>query len=255
MPYRIIHLFFMLMLASCGTTDTFYNSSDSSINKKNFVNKGFAIIYNQDLYNKKKISKKMDSREMVVLQKNLKKGTIVRIKNILNDKTIIAKVGPKSDYPHFNNVVITERISNEIDLDMNEPYVEVYEVLQNSTFIAKKAKTFAKEKEVADKAPVDSVNINDLNSTNKKKPKIVSREFNYIIKVADFYFKDTAQSMVNKIIKETNVKKVKIQNLSDTEYRVFIGPYFDIKALQKGFNGINILGFENIEIIKNDKKN
>ena len=61
--------------------------------------------------------------------------------------------------------------------------------------------------------------------------------------------------MVNKIIKETNVKKVKIQNLSDTEYRVFLGPYFNIKALQKGFNGINILEFENIEIIKNDKKN
>ena len=147
-------------------SDTLYNKQELS--KKNFVNKGFAIVYSQDLYNEKKISKKMDSREMVVFQKNLKKGTIVRIKNILNDKTIIAKVGSKSEYPLFNNVVITERISNEIDLDLNEPYVEVYEVLQNSTFIAKKAKTYAKEKEVADKAPVDTVNINDLNSTNKK---------------------------------------------------------------------------------------
>ena len=37
-----------------------------------------------------------------------------------------------------------------------------------------------------------------------------------------------------------------------TKYRVFLGPYSDIKALQKGFNGINILNFENIEIITND---
>ena len=152
MFYRKIYLCLFLMLTSCVTSDTLYNKQELS--KKNFVNKGFAIVYSQDLYNEKKISKKMDSREMVVFQKNLKKGTIVRIKNILNDKTIIAKVGSKSEYPLFNNVVITERISNEIDLDLNEPYGEVYEVLQNSTFIAKKAKTYAKEKEVADKAPV-----------------------------------------------------------------------------------------------------
>ena len=41
-----------------------------------------------------------------------------------------------------------------------------------------------------------------------------------------------------------------MQMRSDTEYRVFLGPYTDIKSLQKGFNSINILQFENIEIIK-----
>ena len=56
---------------------------------------------------------------MIVFQKNLKKGTIVRIKNILNDKTVLAKVGSRSEYPIFNNVVVTERISNEIDLDLD----------------------------------------------------------------------------------------------------------------------------------------
>ena len=56
--------------------------------------------------------------------------------------------------------------------------------------------------------------------------------------------------MVNRILKETDEKNVKIQILSDTEYRVFLGPYMDIKSLQKGFNSINILQFENIEIIK-----
>ena len=241
------------MSTSCTTTNIYKNKIN--LNKKNFINKGFTLIYNENLYNEKKISKKIDNRELIVLQKNLKKGTIVRIKNILNNKTIIAKVGPDSNYPIFNNSVITERISNEIDLDVNEPYIEIYEVIQNSSFIAKKSKTFEKEKEVANKAPVDSVSINDLNLTVKKKKKIKKDKFNYIIKVADFYFEDTAQSMVNKIVEQTSIKRVKIRNLSTTKYRVFIGPYTDINALQKDFNSINILQFENIEIIKNDKKN
>ena len=248
MFYKKFYILLILILTSCITTD--HKSHKININNKNFVNKGFAVVYNDDLFELKQISKKIDNREMVVFQKNLKKGTIVRIKNILNGKTILAKVGPKADYPIFNNVVVTERISKEIDLDLNEPYVEVYEVIHNSTFIAKKAKIYEKEKEVANKAPVDSVNINDLNSSDEKKIKPVKAKFKYIIKVADFYFKDTAQSMVNRILKETDEKNVKIQMRSDTEYRVFLGPYTDIKSLQKGFNSINILQFENIEIIK-----
>ena len=250
MFYKKFLILFLIITTSCTRTDIYNNKIN--LNKKNFINKGFALVYNEDLYNQKKISKKINSRELIVLQKNLKKGTIVRIKNILNNKAIIATVGSKSDYPIFNNVVITERISKEIDLDLDEPYIEIYEVIQSSTFVAKKAKTFENEKEVANKAPVDNVNINDLNLSVKKKKIVKKAKFNYIIKVADFYFKDTAQSMVNKILKKTSLKKVKIRNLSSTEYRVFIGPYSNIKALQKGFNSINILQFENIEIIKND---
>ena len=108
------------------------------------------------------------------------------------------------------------------------------------------------EKEVANKAPVDNVSINDLNNTIVNEVKIKKTKFNYVIKIADFYFQDSAQSMVNKILNNTSIKKVEIKNLSDTEYRVFTGPYFDIKALQNDFNSINILQFENIEIIKND---
>lgn len=252
MFYKKFLILIFIISTSCSTTDIYKNKIN--LNKKNFINKGFALVYNEDLYNQKKISKKIDSRELIILQKNLKKGTIVRIKNILNNKSIIAKVGPNSNYPVFNNAVITKRISKEIDLDLNEPYIEIYEVIQNSSFIAKKTKTFEQEKAVADKAPVDSVSINDINIVVKKNKKIKKDKFNYIIKVADFYFEDTAQSMVNKIVEQTSVKKVKIRNLSTTKYRVFIGPYTNINALQKDFNSINILQFENLEIIKNDKK-
>ena len=47
-------------------------------------------------------------------------------------------------------------------------------------------------------------------------------------------------------------KKPKIKKISNNIYRVYLGPYNNIKSLQKSFNDINILEFDNIEIIKND---
>ena len=124
--------------------------------------------------------------------------------------------------------------------------------MNNSSFIAKKAKTFDEEKVVADKAPIDSISINDLNSEVAKTEHVKLNKFNYSIKIADFYFKDTALTMVDRIKKETSVNNSGIQVLSNTQYRVFLGPFNNINSLQKAFNDINVLQFENIEIIKND---
>jgi len=254
MNYKYFLILFFFTITCCST----YTATDNEINvltTDNFKNKGFALIYNDNLYKQKIISKKIDNRSLIIFQKNLRKGTTVRVKNILNQKTIIAKVGSKSKYPLFNNSVISNRISKEIDLDPNEPYVEIYEISHNSSFIAKKAKTFNEEKQVANKAPIDSISVNDLNLSDKKINEVKLNKFDYTIKIADFYFKNTAISMIDRINKETLVKKIGVKNLSDTQYRVFLGPFFNIKTLQKAFNDVNVLQFENIEIIKNDKNN
>ena len=251
MNYKYFLILSFFTFIGCST----YTNTNNEINvlkKNNFKNKGFALIYDDNLYKQKIISKKIDNRSLIIFQKNLKTGTTVRVKNILNQKTILAKVGNKSKYPLFNNSVISNRISREIDLDPNEPYVEIYEILHNSSFIAKKAKTFNEEKQVADKAPIESISVNDLNLGDNKIDEVKLNKFNYIIKIADFYFKDTAMSMMDRINKETLVKKIGVKNLSDTQYRVFLGPFFNIKTLQKAFNDVNVLQFENIEIIKND---
>ena len=52
------------------------------------------------------------------------------------------------------------------------------------------------------------------------------------------------------LIDETNIKKPIIKKLSQTKYRVLLGPFNDIKKLEKSFNEINVLNFENIEILK-----
>ena len=223
--------------------------------KKNyFLNKGFALVYNDDLYKKKLIESKIENRSIIIFQRNLKKNSTVKITNLINSKYIIAKVGKRTKYPFFYNSVISQRISEELEINELEPYIEIKEIIANSSFIAKKAKTFDEEKKVSGKAPIDSISVNNLNdSIQKKKKKVKKSKFNYIIKIADFYFKNTAKSMIDRIKKETLVNNARIQNLSSTQYRVFLGPFNNINSLQKAFSDIRTLEFENIEIIKNAK--
>ena len=85
----------------------------------------------------------------------------------------------------------------------------------------------------------------------KKRLLIKKKNFKYSIKIADFYYKESAESMINRIKKETNIKKPFIKKISNTKYRVLLGPFDDIKKIENTFNKIKILEFENLEILKN----
>ena len=58
--------------------------------------------------------------------------------------------------------------------------------------------------------------------------------------------------MKSRILSETTIKKINVDKLSSTTFRVFIGPYNNLNSLKKSFNAINVLEFDNIEIIKNN---
>ncbi len=216
------------------------------------MNKGFALIFDNNLYEKKIISKKIEERSLIIFQKNLKKNTKVKITNINNNKSIIATVGDNVNYPSFNNAVLSIRIADEIALTDNEPYVEILEVLEGSIFVAKVAKTFDEEKNVASKAPVNNISISNLNKKKKQKKNEFKKKFSYKIKIADFYFNDSALMLVERINNETGVKGAKIKKITEKKYRVYLGPFNNISSLQKSYNDINTLEFDNIEIIKND---
>ena len=246
-------IFLAIILTSCETTN---KKVITNKDFKNYSNDGFALIFNNDIFKKRIVSKKIDQRSLVIFNNKLKKDTDIKITNLLNEKYLIAKVGKSSKYPIFYNSVISERIATELDIDPDQPYVRVETINSNNTFVANKAKTFDEEKKVADKAPIDSISVNDLNSdVSKKIEKENEKKFDYTIKIADFYFKDTALSMIDRIKKETPVDDFGIIKLSNTEYRVYLGPFYSINSLQKAFNDINVLEFENIEIIKNEKYN
>ena len=255
MHYKHIIVVLLIFLNSC-VNYPIDKKIETKQRKNYFLNKGFALVYNDDLYKKKLIKTKIENRSLIILQRNLKENSTVKITNLINSKYIIAKVGKRAEYPFFYNSVISQRISQKLEINELEPYIEIKEIVANSSFIVKKAKTFDEEKKVADIAPVDSISINNLNDNNiKKTKKIIKSKFSYIIKIADFYFKNSAKSMNDRIKKETPITNVRIQNLSNTQYRVFLGPFNNINSLQKAFNDISTLEFENIEIIKDDKNN
>ena len=237
----------ILFLFSCKQSDLHERNIDQNFLFE-YKNSGFTLVYNDDL----KIKKKIDDRSLSIFHKSLKKNSFVKITNPLNQKTIIAEViSNKVEFSDFFNSIITPRIAEELSLDLNEPYIDLILISQNSTFIAKKSKTFDEEKKVAEKAPVDGIKIDNLGeSNNKKKETTSSNNFQYLIKIADFYYKDSANSMVNRIISETNINNPSIKKLSHTKYRVLLGPFNDIKKLKESYNEIKSLNFENLEILK-----
>ena len=117
--------------------------------------------------------------------------------------------------------------------------------------VKSKSKMFEEERSVAEKAPVDWILINDLNKKKVQNNKIKNKKFSYSIKIADFYYKDSAKIMINRIKNEANLKNIKIIKLSETKYRVLLGPFNDIKSLKDSFEKMNFLDFENLEILKN----
>ena len=249
MNYKIILLLLIsLFLFGCEQLNSKKSSKIIFKPENSYKNLGFALIYNSDLKN----IKELEVRSLNIYHKSLKKKSIVKITNPNNGKYLIAKVkSNKVKFSNFYNSILSLRIIEELELDLKDPYIELVLVPKGSTFVAKKAKMFDEERSVAEKAPVDGIQINDLNDKKKIKKIVNNKNFSYSIKVADFYYKETAQMMINRIKEETSIINLTINRLSQTKYRVLIGPFSDIKSLKKSFEKMDILNFENLEILKN----
>ena len=251
MNYKSILIVFFIFLVGCEQNNLKKDVVNREIMSK-YKNSGFTLVYDPVLKKEKKISKKIDNKSLFIFHKNLKKNSFVKITNPINQKTVIAEViSNKVRFSDFYNSVITSRIADELSLNLNEPYIDLVLISQNSTFIAKKAKTFNEEKKVAEKAPVDGIQIDNLGDVNQPKNEAKKDNiFSYSIKIADFYYKDSAKNMSDRIIEETNIVNPVIKTISNTKYRVLLGPFNDIKKLEDSFNEIKSLDFENIEILK-----
>ena len=251
MNYKSILIVFFIFLLGCEQNNLKKDVVNREIMSK-YKNSGFTLVYDPVLKKEKKISKKIDNKSLFIFHKNLKKNSFVKITNPINQKTVIAEViSNKVRFSDFYNSVITSRIADELSLNLNEPYIDLVLISQNSIFIAKKAKTYNEEKKVAEKAPVDGIQIDNLGDVNQSKNEAKKDNiFSYSIKIADFYYKDSAKNMSDRIIDETNITNPVIKTISNTKYRVLLGPFNDIKKLEDSFNEIKSLDFENIEILK-----
>ena len=249
MKSKILLIFlFSFSLFGCEQTISKSKLKTDLVFENRYKNLGFALIYDE---NQKKI-KKLDQRSLDIFHKSLKRRSVVKITNPKNGKSLIAYVkSNRVKFSNFYNSILSPRIAEDLELDFKEPYVEIALVSKNTTFVAKKAKTFDEERSVAEKAPIDGIQINDLNEKKIKKEIKKSKKFLYSIKIADFYYEKTASMLVNRVKKETKLKNISIIKLSQTKYRVLIGPFDDIKSLKDSFEKIDLLNFENLEILNN----
>ena len=248
MKFEKLIILLIFFLANCDQYAVKQKDNFNELKTLKYKNSGFTLVFNENLD-----VKNLEERSLDILHASLKKKSLVKITNPINNKSIIARVkSTNKNFSSFYNSVISKRIAEEIELDLDEPFIEIISITKDSTFVAKKSKTFEEEKEVAEKVPVDGIQISDLNKKKtKKKKKKVNKKFLYSIKVADFYYKDTAMLIVDKIKKETKLKNLKIIELTKTNYRVLIGPFNDINSLKESFEKMKPLYFENLEILKN----
>ena len=244
---NLIFFILLVFLVSCNQFDNKKNKLVLKTEKK-YKNSGFALIYNDNFK-----SKKLDQRSLQIFHNNLKAKSQVKITNPVNNKSLIAEIkSNRVKFSNFYNSVITDRIVEELEINSLEPYIEIVLISKDRTFIAKKSKTFEEEKKVAEKAPIDGIQISSLNDDNDKKDKKKSKKtFSYSIIVADFYYKKSANLMIDRIKKETLLDNINLIKISQTNYRVLLGPFNDINSLKESFEKMKSLNFENLKILKN----
>ena len=255
MNYKSILLIFCILLSGC------INPQKSEIINENkfkfYSNKGFTLIYKDDLLENNIVDNSIDSRSLIVFNDRLTVDTPVKITNMLNGKNLLARIGVNSKYPSFYNSVISKRIADELQINLKQPYIKIQTIANNSSFIANEAITFDEEKKVANKAPVENIIIENISVKKDSKKNIKKKnelkmdsEFKYIIKFADLYFEESAFILKNRLIDEFKLKNVKINKISKNSFRVFLGPFSTLDSIRKSFESINVFYFDNLEIVK-----
>ena len=244
MKYKL--LIFLFFILSCSPHLKTLNQ------KEPYSSKGIAYIYNDIDFNNKIIKGKMNSTVMQISQKNLKIGTLLKISNPKNKKSVVLKNTKRIKYPDFYKILITEPVVRELELNVDLPILEIIELKKNKSFVAKKAKIFNEEKKIPSKAPVASVQISNI-SKNKIK-KINKTPDDIYIHICTFYSFETAKFLRSRIVKQVNEldKKVKIKKINNKETHVISGPYRSINLLKNDYSRLKNFGFEELDIFINE---
>ena len=205
-----------VFLFSCSAHLTTINS------KKPYTSTGFAYVYNDFDFSEKIIKGKMNNETMQISHQNVKTGTLIRLTNPKNKKTLTLKNIKRIRYPVFYKILITKAVAKELNLNTDLPVIEIIEIRKNKSFIAKKAKIFNEEKKISSKAPVASVKISNI---SKNKIRNLKKNNDQIfIHIATFYSVNTAKFLKDRITKEIpdlNYKKLSIKKTPNSS-----NPYF-----------------------------
>jgi len=244
----LVFSLFFFILSSCAD----YKSGTKIIKKEKsyFSSTGFALIYDEALYTDKVVKKKIDNNEIYIVHNFLRGNTPVQISNPENSKFILTKVSKRSEYPKIFNVLISKKIAEILDLDENNPFVELNEVKKNKTFVAKESNTFDEEKNVAQSAPVDEITMQVLSSNDTEVKKNIKKKYSYFLIIGDFYYHESALNLKDELLKKVKSDKFFIKKITENSHRLGLGPFKNFKALKSTYISLNNLGFDNLDIYK-----
>ena len=235
----------ILLLYSCAE----YNieKSTQKKNKQYYSSSGFALIYDENFYKDRVVSKKINNEEIIVMHNILKRNTPVKIINPENSKIIDTKIFKRAIYPNIFNAVISKKIAAILELDTDNPYIEIIETKRNKTFIAKEGNTFEEEKNVAQKVPVNEITMDDL---TKKESKVKKNKIkkNFILVISDFYYIDSANNLKKDLLKKININNISVKKINNNKYRLLVGPFENFNALKTTYISLNNSGFEDLNI-------
>ena len=235
--------FIFLLLTSCAEL----NVNKNIANKKYYSSAGFALIYTDKLFQEKVVNVKLNNNDVVVMHNFLKANTPVKIINPKNSKFIDTKIYKQAIFPNIFHAVISEEVSSILDLDENNPYIEIFEIKKNKTFIAKKSNIFDVERNVAEKAPINEISIDNLTEIETESLKKLEKE-NFIIVISDFYYLESAENLKNDLAKKIRTKDISIKKINDNKYRLFVGPFENFNALKNTYISLNNLGFDTLNV-------
>ena len=245
MIYRLLLLFFLI--SSCKQIST------DSESIQLFNSKGIAFIYNENDLANKVINKKLNNELIQIAHNKLRTGTLVKLINPKTNDYLIIKTTKKIDYPDFYKVLITDPAASKLNLNNKFPFIEVLEIRRNKSFVAGKTKIFNEEKKIHSKAPVELVKIDNISKRNEKKP-ILNKDKIFII-IADFYYKNSAINLKERINKELlrfDIKKLTIKTKKNNITTLLSGPYSSINFMKNDYIQLKNFGFEELDISINE---
>ena len=244
----VLLLISTIFLNSCADYKT--DRTTKKKEKQYYSSIGFALIYSDHHYLNKVVNKKIKNDDSVAMHNLLKINTPIKIINPDNSKFIVTKIYKKADYPKIFNVVISRKIASFLELDFNNPYVEIIETKKNKTFLAKKSEIFDEEKNVSEKAPVAEIKMNDLTKDDTNTKKKSNKKTNFILVISDFYYEVSAITLKKDLVKKTKMNNISVKKINNKKYRLLVGPFKNFNALKTTYISLNNLGFENLNIYR-----
>ena len=111
MKFNLTYIYIFVFLFSC-THDMkiIKKHSKVKVREPTYSSIGFALIYEDSLFESKIVNKKLNNDQDYVLHSFLKINTLVSISNPFNSKSLKVKIITTSKYPSIYNIVITKKM-------------------------------------------------------------------------------------------------------------------------------------------------